>query len=110
MSLMLTPRSAPLVLLFSLLITSTWEPGRAKTSYYFSASGSDSNNCRSPASPCRTIRKMNSLTYEAGDSILFQGGDSFTGCVMINHSRVSNNGSSSNPIPIESDCGVYWQL
>ena len=45
--------------------------GRAATSYYFSASGSDSNNCRSPASPCRTIGKMNSLTYAAGDSIFF---------------------------------------
>jgi hypothetical protein len=102
MPLMLTPRSALLVLLFSLLIASTWEPGRAATSYYFSASGSDSNNCRSPASPCRTIGKMNSLTYAAGDSILFHGGDSFTGCVMINPTSVPNNGSASNPITLDS--------
>jgi hypothetical protein len=99
---MLTPQSASLVLLFSLLIASTCDPGRATTSYYFSASGSDSNNCRSPASPCHTIRKMNSLTYEAGDSILFHGGDSFTGCVTINPTRVPNKGSASNPITLDS--------
>jgi hypothetical protein len=99
---MLTPRSALLVLLFSLLIASTWDPGRAATSYYFSASGSDSNNCRSPASPCRTIGKMNSLSYAAGDSILFHGGDSFTGCVMINPTSVPNKGSASNPITLDS--------
>jgi hypothetical protein len=99
---MLTPRSAVLVLLFSLLIASTWDPGRAATSYYFSASGSDGNNCRSPASPCRTIGKMNSLTYAAGDSILFQGGDSFTGCVTINPTSVPNKGSALNPITLGS--------
>jgi hypothetical protein len=45
---------------------------------------------------------MNSLTYEAGDSILFHGGDSFTGCVMINPTRVPNKGSASNPITLDS--------
>jgi hypothetical protein len=98
----LTPRSALLVLLFSLFIASTWDLGSAATSYYFSASGSDSNNCRSPASPCRTIGKMNSLTYAAGDSILFHGGDSFTGCVMLNSTNVPNKGSASNPITLDS--------
>src|SRR5262245_43760416 len=45
---------------------------------------------------------MNSLTYEAGDSILFHGGDSFTGCVMINPTRVPSKGSASNPITLDS--------
>jgi len=45
---------------------------------------------------------MNSLTYAAGDSILFHGGDSFTGCVMINSRNVPNKGSASNPITVDS--------
>jgi hypothetical protein len=45
---------------------------------------------------------MNSLTYAAGDSILFHGGDSFTGCVMINSTSVPNKGSAINPITLDS--------
>jgi hypothetical protein len=45
---------------------------------------------------------MNSLTYAAGDSILFHGGDSFNGCVMINSTSVPNKESASNPITLGS--------
>lgn len=45
---------------------------------------------------------MNSLTYAAGDSILFHGGDSFTGCLLINRTNVPSGGMATHPIVIGS--------
>jgi hypothetical protein len=49
------------------------------TTYYFSTSGSDSNRGTSPGSPFLSITKANSLVLKAGDRILFQGGQTFSG-------------------------------
>jgi len=62
------------------------------TNYYFSATGSDAG-AGTQASPYQTITKLNSLTPSAGDSILFNRGDTFYGSLTISHS-----GSSGNPI------------
>jgi hypothetical protein len=89
-------------MLFPLITSALWTPVRAATGYYFAASGSDDNSCKSPASPCQSIGKMNALTYAPGDSVSFHGGDKFTGCAMINSVNVPSRGSASSPISLES--------
>jgi hypothetical protein len=51
--------------------------------YYISASGSDSNDGMSSSTPWQTVAKVNSGTYSAGDSILFRGGDTFSGTISL---------------------------
>jgi hypothetical protein len=87
----------------TLLSTSLPSSGAiAATRYYFAASGNDNGTCTSTDAPCRTIGKMNSLNYAAGDSILFHAGDSFTGCATINSVNVPSKGSTANPITLDS--------
>ncbi|MCI5825312.1 MAG: hypothetical protein MR006_01425 [Arcanobacterium sp.] len=47
------------------------------TTYYVSASGSDSNNGTSEATPFQTLAKINTLTLQAGDKVLLKRGDTF---------------------------------
>jgi hypothetical protein len=47
--------------------------------YYVSPAGNDSNSGVSPNTPWQTIGKVNGATYNSGDSVLFQGGQTFTG-------------------------------
>ncbi len=47
--------------------------------YYVSPSGNDSTAGTSPASAWRTVTKVNNTDLKAGDSVLFQGGATFTG-------------------------------
>ena len=47
--------------------------------YYVSPTGNDSNNGMSPSAPWQTIAKVNATTYNPGDTVLFQGGQTFTG-------------------------------
>ncbi len=63
------------------------------TIYYVSASGSDSNNGTSISTPWQTIAKVNATTFVAGDKILFNSGDTFTGTIIP-----SASGTSTNPI------------
>ncbi len=64
----------------------------AKT-YYFSSSGSDNNTGTSLSSPFQTIAKLNSLTLNAGDNVLFNRGDIFYGIISLH-----NSGSAGSPI------------
>jgi hypothetical protein len=72
-----------------------------QNNYYFSSSkGDDSRTiiqARNPATPWRTIDKLNSFfeTASPGDSILFKRGDTFYGSVVV-----SKSGTSTNPIVI----------
>ena len=47
--------------------------------YYVSPTGNDSNSGTSPNTPWQTISKVNGTTYNSGDTVLFQGGQTFTG-------------------------------
>jgi hypothetical protein len=69
--------------------------------YYFnSATGSDANDCMSPATACRTIGKANSLIYVPGDKILLAG--TFVGNVTMTPQTVPSLGNASKPITIAS--------
>lgn len=51
----------------------------AGTTYYISTSGSDSNSGTSSSSPWRSLAKVDATTFQPGDRILFQDGDTWTG-------------------------------
>ena len=74
---------------------------QADSAYYFAANGSDRKPCTQTL-PCRTIAKAQSLSYLPGDSINFQGGDTFTGCLRITPTNVPSCGLPSNPITVQS--------
>jgi hypothetical protein len=67
------------------------------TTYYVSPSGSDSNSGTSTSSPFKDISKVNSLSLSAGDNVLFQGGQTFDGSVLIR-----GGGSSSSYVTFGS--------
>lgn len=91
-----------LLIILTLLIGLTSQA----TTYYFSQSGSDSNNGLSEFSPKKTITHLNTLTLLAGDNVLFKKGDTWTGeTIVINDSGVSGSpitfgayGTGTNPI------------
>jgi parallel beta-helix repeat protein len=67
-------------------------------SYYVdSVNGNDSNSGTSSSSPWRTIAKVNSSNFAAGDHILFKRGDSWRESLSL-----SSSGEAGNPIVIEA--------
>jgi len=64
------------------------------TTYYVdSVSGSDSNNGTSTSTPWQSLSKVNGTAFSPGDSILFKGGDTWSGSLVI-----SSSGNSSAQI------------
>lgn len=71
------------------------------TTYYVSPSGSDSNSGTSASSPWQTIAKVNSSTFAAGSSVEFQGGQTFSGCLVFTTGNVPGS-SASTPFTVTS--------
>lgn len=67
------------------------------STYFVSPFGSDSNSGTSTSSPWKTIGKVNSVNFSAGDTILFQGGQTFSGTITPRQ-----GGSSSSAITFSS--------
>ena len=69
--------------------------------YYISATGSDSNDGLTTSTPWLTITKVNTEwsngTFNPGDYILFNKGDTFYGTIIV-----SGSGTLGNPITISS--------
>ncbi len=64
------------------------------TDYYISSSGDDNNNTGlAPGSPWKTIAKVNTITFKAGDRILFNRGDTFYGTL-----KLTRPGTAVSPI------------
>jgi hypothetical protein len=61
------------------------------TTYYVSASGSDGNNGTSTGTPWQTVSKVNSISFNAGDSIKFNCGDVFAGRLNCGRSGSAGN-------------------
>lgn len=61
--------------------------------YYVSNTGSNSANGTSTSTPWQTISKVNSVTFSAGDSVLFKRGDTWNERLVF-----PSSGSSGNPI------------
>ncbi len=55
----------------------------AGVNYYFATAGSDSANCTSTGTACQSLTKAQSLNYVTNDTIHFNKGDTFTGCLTL---------------------------
>lgn len=69
------------------------------TTYYVSPTGEDSNNGLSQTAPWKTIGRLASQKFKAGDAILFQGGGTFSGMLYF---PSSEQGTSTSPIRVSS--------
>jgi hypothetical protein len=58
--------------------------GVSEQNWYFAVAGSDSNNCKTTGTACKTLAHVATLTMHESDHVLFNGGDTFTGCVSLN--------------------------
>lgn len=88
-----------LLLIFPILciILATGSAILGQTTYYVSASGSDSNNGTSSGTPFQSLAKVNSLALRAGDQVLFRRGDTFRGTLLVRRS-----GSATQPIVFDA--------
>lgn len=72
------------------------------TQYYVSPNGDDNNNNGLSASnPWQSIGKVNGFVFQGGDTVSFQGGATFVGCLVFNSTNVQNS-SSSTPFTVNS--------
>src|SRR5437016_3449027 len=53
------------------------------TDYYVSATGADANPGTSTAAPWRTVQRVNNQHLLAGDRVLFEGGQTFSGSLYF---------------------------
>ncbi|MBQ7573627.1 MAG: right-handed parallel beta-helix repeat-containing protein [Clostridia bacterium] len=67
------------------------------TNYYVSNSGNDTNAGTTPESAWRTIEKINHRTLLPGDSVLFECGGVWSGCLWV-----KGSGTKLAPIKIDS--------
>lgn len=88
------------ILLFSVFLLTTTSSLVAQT-YYVSPNGNDSNSGTSSTSPWQTIAKVNSFIFPQGSTVSFQGGQTFTGCLVFNTTNVPTS-SSSTPFTVDS--------
>ena len=101
--------------LLELLLWGTMQTASSAT-FYVSTAGNDANDGRTPSSPWKTVAKVNSSTFNPGDSILFKRGDVWIGRALLPKGViVPTNGTADNPITF----GAYgtgsqpvfdWQL
>ena len=68
----------------------------AQVYYVSSSQGNDQNNGLSAQSPFQSIEKLNSMQFNAGDSIMFKSGDYWRGMFWLNGS-----GSITQPIVVD---------
>jgi hypothetical protein len=79
-------------------VTSTGNPtaGSGGTIYYVdSANGNDSNNGTTTGSAWKTLAKISTRSFAAGDVIAFDRGEIFTGTATL-----ASSGTSGNPITV----------
>lgn len=67
--------------------------------YYISPKGSDKNSGSSPEQAWRTVEKINRISFSAGDQILFEGGQTFSGPVIFD---LLDHGLPQSPIVVSS--------
>lgn len=86
------------------------------TTYYLSNSGNDAASGTSTLSPWKTIGKVNTVNFAGGDTLLFKGGQTFTGSIYfdVNDANnaalpvfISSYGNSKATIYAGSSFGFY---
>ncbi len=87
-----------LLLLGAVLIPKAFGAASPVT-YYVSLTGNDSNSGTSQTNAWKTISKVNTINFQPGDKILFEGGQTFPGNLYLDASDV---GTATLPITISS--------
>jgi hypothetical protein len=74
----------------------------ASRTYYVSNNGSDRNDGLTPATAWQTIAKVNASRFQPGDVILFKGGDTFLGPLVLagTNAGVPQNVTSTSIQPV----------
>lgn len=67
--------------------------------YYVSSEGNDSNDGKSPQTAWKSIEKVNSVDFQPGDTILFEGGKTFTGTLEFDE---NDSGEAEDYVEIGS--------
>ena len=83
--------------ILSCIVSLAAYPIWGQTTYYVASNGNDSNDGRSAAGPFQNLAKINSLSLQAGDMVLFRRGDTFRGTLQL-----SQSGASNSPIVIDA--------
>ncbi len=86
--------------LFLILISLCSAPALA-TQRYVSPNGDDNNDGLSTSTPWQTINKVNSFLFQGGDTVSFQGGATFAGCLVFNSTNLMNS-SAATPFTVNS--------
>jgi hypothetical protein len=76
-------------------VMESFEPRTLLTTYYVSPTGNDSAGGTSSGSPFKTIAKVNTLDLNAGDKVLFQGGQTFNAPAASATNRIADPGFES---------------
>jgi hypothetical protein len=84
-------------ILFSLFFALALSGSVNATTYYISSSGDDSHAGTSVADAWSSIAKVNSITFQPGDRVLFEAGKTFSGTIYLNGS-----GTEKEPIIVSS--------
>jgi hypothetical protein len=69
------------------------------TDYYVSPSGSDTADGTLPGSAWQTVARVNDQDLDPIDRVLFEGGETFSGNLLLN---ASDSGTSASPVVITS--------
>ncbi|WP_037684391.1 hypothetical protein [Streptomyces griseus] len=85
------------VVIASIVLIPAQRAFAAGTTYYVSTNGSDSNAGTTSSAPWRSLTKVNSTTFQPGDIIRFEAGDSWTGQLWP-----KGSGIDGSPISIDS--------
>lgn len=85
-------------LLFSIALLSSSCRAMAAV-YYVGKNGDDANDGTTAASAWATIARVNATQFAAGDSILFQGGETFAGSLSFDS---GDRGTAAKPIIVSS--------
>lgn len=105
------------IILFIYAILGFIFPSQALT-YFISTTGDDTQEGTSVATSWRTIDRVNAATLQSGDRVLFKGGETFPGSIML---RTTDSGTPNQPIVVSSygpgqatiasstSCGFYAQ-
>ena len=82
---------------FAAILLACSQTAFSQTTYYVANSGNDSNGGRSADNPLQSLNKINSLTLQPGDQVLFRRGDTFRGTLNVRQS-----GNAGQPIVIDA--------
>lgn len=86
-------RKAILAVLAAVSIMAFATSGFAATYYVDSSAGNDANTGTATSAPWKTLAKVTSFSFKAGDNVLFKRGETWRG-----HINIPSSGASGSPI------------